>query len=131
METQTNKITETTHPKEGYLPRKMFNWPKNIEAAKALAEKYDLLAAEGVCTLENLSAKTGFGHPKTCSLCNLVREPHKFLPCQKCIHHNTNDNRNAPCTGHYTYKSLECRAFTPDDLRERSKYLRKLIAKFE
>ena len=127
MKTQTNKITETTHPKEGYLPRKMLNWPKNIEAAKALADKYDELADDGVCTYDTLSDKTGFGRRNTCTLCAAV-EIALFVNCNRCIHMKP----YAPhCVEHPTYDALTENTFAPDALRDRAAYLRDLISIFE
>ena len=120
------------HSQQGSLPNKMVNWPKNIEAAKALADKYEEQAeAGGVDDVDKLHRITGFGNTHTCTLCAVVIENY-VTDCTRCLHFD--DIRYGyPCIkgeSEHTYVAIEQEP-NPENLRARASYLRSVINKFE
>ena len=119
------------HLQQGSLPTKMVNLPKNIEAAKALADKYEELAeAGGVDDVNKLHEITGFGSIYTCKLCDIVTKV-RGTYCNQCLHFNGKDDCDClEGESKPTYDKLKQHP-TPENLRARASYLRSVINKFE
>ena len=120
------------HSQQGSLPNKMVNWPKNIEAAKALADKYEELAEDGgVDDVDKLRRITGFRRRHTCTLCAVVTENY-VTDCTRCLHFD-GIRYGYPCIegeSEPTYYKLKQHP-TPENLRARASYLKSVINKFE
>ena len=128
----TNTMEIIEHLQQGSLPDKMVNWPKNIEAAKALADRYDELAKiGGVDDQWQLRGLTGFGGFATCTLCVVVTK-NEERQCTRCLHFN-GIRGTIPCiVGESKPTYYKVKDFpTSENLRARASYIRSVINKFE
>ena len=119
----------TIHYQEGSLPKKMVNWPLNLEAARQLADKYDNLAETGgLKNHDELAQVTGFGTTEACTLCAAARN--NRLYCIRCLYYNGDSISCVEGESCPTYMGLS-KYPNPENLRARASFIRSVINKFE